>query len=238
MSRLLLCLSACCATGAIARGQVVISTVPVEQVWVADGVTEYQMDVWLDSTPLPDEYIGGAQWSLFVPAWATFVRSDFPASQDFFEGYDMFPGFNRIDDTVQDGELKDNVRITDVMQHGANYGPQDRIGKLGSYWFTVNPGATPGETAFDLNEFYTAVANGVGDPLPFTEVHLPLTIVSTCPADLDGSGAVDLGDLSLLLTHFGTPAGAGPLDGDLDLDGDVDLVDLSQMLGQFGVPCP
>lgn len=58
-----------------------------------------------------------------------------------------------------------------------------------------------------------------------------------CPADLDGSGAIDLPDVSILLGSFGT-TGADPEDGDLDGDGDVDLVDLSLMLASYGTSCP
>jgi len=59
---------------------------------------------------------------------------------------------------------------------------------------------------------------------------------STCPADFDGNGVVDLGDLAILLANFGTPSGA--TDGDTDGDGDVDLSDLAVLLSAFGSPCP
>lgn len=57
-----------------------------------------------------------------------------------------------------------------------------------------------------------------------------------CPADLDGSGAVDLTDLSLLLSNFGSTS-ADPEDGDLNGDGNVDLTDLSLMIGAYGQNC-
>jgi photosystem II stability/assembly factor-like uncharacterized protein len=59
-----------------------------------------------------------------------------------------------------------------------------------------------------------------------------------CPADLNGDGVVDLGDLATLLTHFGTASGATPADGDLDGDGDVELDDLTSFLAAFGSTCP
>ncbi len=59
-----------------------------------------------------------------------------------------------------------------------------------------------------------------------------------CAGDLDGDGFVGLGDLSQLLTHFGTASGATAEQGDLDGDGDVDLGDLSALLEAFGLPCP
>lgn len=58
-----------------------------------------------------------------------------------------------------------------------------------------------------------------------------------CPADLNGNRTVDLGDLSILLVHFGE-SGASPEDGDLNGDGNVDLADLSLLLVVFGSDCP
>jgi len=56
-----------------------------------------------------------------------------------------------------------------------------------------------------------------------------------CPGDIDRDGSVDLGDLSTLLSQFGS---SGPgLSGDLDRDGDVDLGDLATLLSHFGVIC-
>jgi len=57
-----------------------------------------------------------------------------------------------------------------------------------------------------------------------------------CPADLNGDGDVDLVDLSITLSNFGS-SGADPEDGDLDGDGDVDLTDLSTLLSLFGTTC-
>lgn len=56
-----------------------------------------------------------------------------------------------------------------------------------------------------------------------------------CPGDLDGDHDVDIGDLSTLLSQFGS-IGTG-LSGDLDNDGDVDITDLSTLLSTFGVIC-
>lgn len=57
-----------------------------------------------------------------------------------------------------------------------------------------------------------------------------------CPLDLDGDGAIGLGDLSNLLTNYGA-SGVGPEGGDFNNDGTVDLADLSELLTSFGLPC-
>jgi len=53
------------------------------------------------------------------------------------------------------------------------------------------------------------------------------------PGDLDGDCDVDLADLAILLSSFGTNAG-----GDIDGDGDTDLADLAIILSNFGTACP
>ncbi len=61
-----------------------------------------------------------------------------------------------------------------------------------------------------------------------------------CPEDLDGSGTIDLADLSELLSSFGLCSGdAGYVPGaDLDGSGCVELADLSGILTSFGLMCP
>jgi hypothetical protein len=59
-----------------------------------------------------------------------------------------------------------------------------------------------------------------------------------CSGDLDGTGAVDLSDLAIVLAHFGMASGGRLTDGDFDADGDVDLGDLANMLSLIGAACP
>ncbi len=54
-----------------------------------------------------------------------------------------------------------------------------------------------------------------------------------CLADLNLSGAVDLGDLNLILANFGSNLGQG----DLNCDGVVNLADLNAVLAAFGIVC-
>ena len=61
-----------------------------------------------------------------------------------------------------------------------------------------------------------------------------ITVVPSdaCPADLDGSGAVDFGDILAILTAWGNKGGPE----DLDQSGAVDFGDLLVVLGSWG-PC-
>ncbi|MFI4856008.1 MAG: laminin B domain-containing protein [Phycisphaerales bacterium JB065] len=54
-----------------------------------------------------------------------------------------------------------------------------------------------------------------------------------CLADVNVSGAVDLGDLNLILANFASTSGLG----DLNCDGIVDLADLNAVLAAFGTVC-
>ena len=60
---------------------------------------------------------------------------------------------------------------------------------------------------------------------------------ATLPGDLDYDCDVDLSDLAMLLSNYGTTSGASYEDGDLDADGDVDLSDLAALLAMYGTTC-
>jgi len=57
-----------------------------------------------------------------------------------------------------------------------------------------------------------------------------------CEGDADGNGIVDLNDLNLVLTNFGSTVVPGT-NGDVNDDGLVDLNDLNLVLTNFGVSC-
>ncbi len=112
-------------------------------------------------------------------------------------------------------------------------------------WFNLGAFLPPGFTAsvaedFEIDADGTVTVVGYGfnaqtaryEALMWRAVAAP-----DCPGDLDGDADVDLADLSALLTHFGTAAGATAEDGDLDGDGDVDLADLSELLSAYGSSC-
>lgn len=56
-------------------------------------------------------------------------------------------------------------------------------------------------------------------------------------SDLDGDSDIDLQDLAILLSNFGTLSGASRSDGDFNGDGAVRLDDLSDLLAAFGTDC-
>jgi len=61
-----------------------------------------------------------------------------------------------------------------------------------------------------------------------------------CPGDVNGDGAVNLSDLSLLLAAFGTSSGDAGYNAGADFNdsGTIDLSDLSVLLANFGTTCP
>ena len=61
-----------------------------------------------------------------------------------------------------------------------------------------------------------------------------------CPADIDGDGVINFGDLNIVLSAFNACAG-DPIyiaSADIDADGCVDFGDVNTVLGLFNGPCP
>lgn len=92
--------------------------------------------------------------------------------------------------------------------------------------------STAGTYAFNLANAVANVLTQVNTPPAFSPVvNAPVTLGAgsfaftvgepNCPGDLDGSNSVDISDLALLLSQFGS-VGSG-FSGDLDHDGDVDI---------------
>jgi len=59
-----------------------------------------------------------------------------------------------------------------------------------------------------------------------------------CDGDMDGSGAVDITDLALFLSSFGSSPPAPSACADIDGSGAVDITDLALFLSAFGSTCP
>ncbi len=75
----------------------------------------------------------------------------------------------------------------------------------------------------------------VGGPFELVGGFWALPSTLPCPGDIDNDHDVDISDLSIVLSQFGS-IGSG-LSGDLDGDGDVDISDLSLLLSNFGTTC-
>lgn len=75
----------------------------------------------------------------------------------------------------------------------------------------------------------------VGKAAPFAMDQQTINLGGFIPGDVNGDGAVDLDDLDLVLTNFGTGSPAGVLDGDANCDNTVDLDDLDLVLTNFGM---
>lgn len=83
-------------------------------------------------------------------------------------------------------------------------------------------------------------SSGDADATSVSSDHAPVVLDLAMPCltgDLDCDGSVSLGDLSRLLTAFGTSSGDPGYDpgADLDANGQVDLADLSALLTHYGL---
>lgn len=112
---------------------------------------------------------------------------------------------------------------------------------MGAFWI-----GTPGESLAlsdgelligdgdqQVRRFDPATGAEIGAITVPVAVHaMVLRSAVSCAGDLDQSGAVDLGDLTILLNAFGVSGG-----GDMNGDGFTDLSDLAGLLGGFGTTC-
>jgi len=84
--------------------------------------------------------------------------------------------------------------------------------------------------------FVTSQWDRFSDPQPFTLTITGPALIDVfvgCPGDANDDRLVDLDDLNLVLTNFGT----SNKEGDVDESGTVDLDDLNLVLTNFGVAC-
>ena len=98
--------------------------------------------------------------------------------------------------------------------------------------------STGGSTyGFDLN-----LPGGTGDLFAFWDSNNPLPSISptpNIPGDANGDGYVDVSDLGILATNYGTIGGAVWADADFTADGNVDVSDLGILATWYGTePAP
>ena len=87
-------------------------------------------------------------------------------------------------------------------------------------------------TADNVVGEFAQVAGLENVEIVYTETTVTVVVTGGCPADLDGNGAVDFGDVLLILAAWGNKGGPEDLDG----NGIVDFGDLLIVLAAWG-PC-
>ncbi len=154
---------------------VAIRIVPAQTNWMANGVTQYRVDIYLDNTALASQQsnrTGAIDWQLVMPEGLNItslhiVSASYNVSQpqDFFNGYDYSPAFQIVTPSWS-------------PQHRSvspPNGPFNRVGTVASYWFTVSPGTPLGNYNLTLTETY------VYDPFAieqsFTVESVPFKVV-------------------------------------------------------------
>jgi hypothetical protein len=220
-----------------AKADLNISTNPEGLVWARGG--DYSLKVNADSREgdVSGKSFYSAEWDLVVPTdyfsvnGASLPSADNPSTNpnDWYYGFSMNSGWNRVDSTLTGNELTDNVRMTQALE-----GPSNREGELGVYDIHVRDDAPLGQTSFDLNGVYFSDTD-------FNEyafsggnlgiLNVPITIAEAGDANLDG--VVNGTDLSILSANFGL-ADMGWTGADFDNDGISNGTDLSIMSGNFG----
>ncbi|MBI5865275.1 MAG: hypothetical protein HZB38_12345 [Planctomycetes bacterium] len=190
--------------------------------WITDrraGTSAATYDVDLGTTTLTSPVIDlAAHPSARIAYWRWYSNS--------------VPPYNNLD-----------VFVVEITNDGTNWVNVETIGPTGPQtaggWyyhsFGVSDFVTPSATvrirflAADLN-IDSIIEAAIDDVRVFTAS-------CGCPGDLDNNGVVDIADLAILLSNFGTPGGATAEMGDSDGDGDIDLQDLATMLNRFGSAC-
>jgi hypothetical protein len=98
-------------------------------------------------------------------------------------------------------------------------------------------------TACALLVTAAATAQDMGSAPPVKTVGEPTT-EDSCPADFDGNGGVNFGDLLWVINHWGPcdTLGPGPstgnCEGDLDDDGLIGFAEFLEVMSNFNRACP
>ncbi|MBI5866310.1 MAG: hypothetical protein HZB38_17705 [Planctomycetes bacterium] len=109
----------------------------------------------------------------------------------------------------------------------------DNVGDHTLMDFKASGTIGPGLDVNDDARIYVEV--DLNDGTTTAETIVQFDLGAPCLGDLNNDGVVDLNDLTLILSNFGS---VGPgLTGDIDSDGDVDLGDLTLLLSAFGTIC-
>ena len=231
-----------------------VRTVPVNTAVVADGKTEYRVDVLIDTlSHAPGIRFNSAEWKLVVPSYVTITRSEWSSQpsnpSDFFYGFGM-----RLDGTCKGvGSVVVGGKISNCRDVIATDGPSNKTNSiLGIYYFTINPNATLGSDTFGLYNFYAYAVNEIPGgsgieyscPLNYSgpasgcvKEYVPFT-VSPVVGDANHDGTVDLQDFSLLKANYGcgdpVPEICTWEQGNFNGDSVIDLQDFSLLKANYG----
>ena len=234
----------------VVNSNVIIKTQPEQNTVVADGVTEYRLDVRGDTTQHPDKQIDYAKWSLYIPDQVSFTRAELPdpvnnpsqSPDDFFFGWYMYPSLNYVDNTLGSSGptgwtkfLGDNSRLVDT-----NTGPSNVPDKaLGYYWFKVPVGSIGSDLYFRMGGVKLTATDGTTYTLSngnLTRQDVRFTIAPPVWCDVTGEkgkrdGKVNSYDIAEFRKCLSGPAlaySAGCGWADRDGDGDVDQSDFGR----------
>ncbi len=182
-----------------------------------DGDQDVAIHVYGPGTTVDDEF------SLF--------RNDLDLQAGDTHWLRIFLDTTGFDGLAPDGYgSKVSVKIGEDSQHRWIDGGNSHLGisELSAH-FGVGEATVIDEVKVLWNDGTETVLTDV--PADQTMTITPVVPVD-CPADLDGSGSIDSGDLNVVLGGFGINGS-----GDTDGDGDTDSADLNAVLGVFGQDC-
>ena len=144
-----------------------------------------------------------------------------------------------------------NLTVSDVFLSGQSTGPApvsvsydnvafratiEPIGTLAPDTYTLTIADTVTETASgkSLDGEHADAALPSGDGVPGGDAVFTFAVApNPCPGDVNGDGATDAGDFTILAGSFGLSVPAGT-QGDLNDDGVVDAADFTILAGDFG----
>lgn len=150
-----------------------IKTTPEKSVWIADGTTEYKINVYLDNTGLNGTPTDGLDWKLYNTPSFNYVNGSAsrPSTNDFFHELQMF-----WEIFGAPGQLSSRI----VTDYGA--GPVNSNGFVAQYKFKVPEETAQGIYHFELDNYYTRLWNPEGNPqTPLTITYDTFQVVPPSP---------------------------------------------------------
>ncbi len=191
--------------------------------WVADGVTEYTLYIYVDNRGLGGEETHVVEWKLSDILGLSYVdgSSSAPDINDFFDGYSIF-----WEDF--DSPLMSSARVVSANDPA----PVDEYGYVGMYRLVVPVGFPAGVYGFSFNPEDTYLHGDQGYQ-QFTITNEPLYIAPVNPADFDfpplveRDGYINAQDFSFFESAMNGPDEASVAD--IDGSGCADVLDLARL---------